>query len=82
MNSKVKIGFVPSFRFRFTDWCEKMRADSLTAFAQIAGMEVVVPQPSPDGVTLDAEKGLTPHGTVSKLDEAEVVADLQEEEIG
>jgi L-fucose isomerase-like protein len=75
MKSKVKIGFVPSFRFRFTDWCEKMRNDSLAAFAQIEGMEVVVPQPSPDGVTLDVEKGLTPHGTVSKLDEAEVVAE-------
>jgi L-fucose isomerase-like protein len=71
----VKIGFVPSYRFRFTPWCEKMRADSLAAFAQIEGMEVVVPQPSPDDVTLDAEKGLTPHGTVSKLDEAEVVAE-------
>jgi L-fucose isomerase-like protein len=75
MNSKVKIGFVPSFRFRFTDWCEKMRSDSLAAFAQIEGMEVVAPQPSPDGVSLDAEKGYTPHGTVSKLDEADVVAE-------
>lgn len=75
MNSKVKIGFVPSYRFRFTDWCEKMRADSLAAFAKINGLEVVVPQPSLDDATLDAEQGLTPHGTVSKLDEAEVVAE-------
>ncbi len=71
----VKIGFVPSFRFRFTPWCQKMRDDSLAAFAHVKGMEVVVPQPSPDGKTLDAEKGLTPHGTVSTLDEAEVVAE-------
>ncbi len=71
----VKIGFLPSYRFRFTDWCEKMRNDSLAAFAKIEGMEVVVPQPSPDGKTLDARRGLTPHGTVSKLDEAEVVAE-------
>ena len=71
----VKIGFVPSFRFRFTPWCQKMRDDSLTAFARVKGMEIVVPQPSPDGKTLDAAKGLTPHGTVSTLDEAEVVAE-------
>lgn len=71
----VKIGFVPSFRFRFTPWCEKMRDDSLTAFARVKGMEVVVPQPSPDGKTLDAERGLTPHGTVNTLDEAEVVVE-------
>lgn len=71
----VKIGFVPSFRFRFTPWCQKMRDDSLATFARVKGMEVVVPQPSPDGKTLDAEKGLTPHGTVSTLDEAEVVAE-------
>ncbi|MGC9348217.1 MAG: L-fucose/L-arabinose isomerase family protein [Anaerolineae bacterium] len=71
----VKIGFVPSYRFRFTPWCEKMRADSLKAFAEVDGMEVVVPEPSPDDKTLDAEKGLTPHGTVSTLDEAEIVAE-------
>ena len=35
MNVSVKVGFVPSFRFRFTDWTEKMRADSLATFAQI-----------------------------------------------
>ena len=71
----VKIGFVPSYRFRFTPWCEKMRADSLAAFAKVEGLEIVVPQPAPDGATLDAEQGLTPHGTVSTLDQAEVVAE-------
>ena len=30
---KVKIGFVPSYRFRYTPWCQKMRDDSLAAFA-------------------------------------------------
>ncbi len=71
----VKIGFVPSFRFRFTPWCQKMRDDSLATFARVKGMEVVVPQPSPDGQTLDAKQGFTPHGTVNTLDEAEVVAE-------
>ena len=70
----VKIGFVPSIRF-YDTWREKMRDESLTAFAQVEGMEVVAPQPSPDGETLDAEHGFTPHGMVGNLDEAEVVAE-------
>ena len=72
---KVKIGFVPSYRFRYTEWCQKMRDDSLASFAHIPGMEVVVPQASPDGETLDAARGLTPHGMVHSLDEADVVAE-------
>lgn len=71
----VKVGFVGSYRFRCTPWCQKMRDDSLAALAKVAGVEVVVPQPSPDGVGVDAEKGHTPHGMVANLDEAEAVAD-------
>jgi L-fucose isomerase-like protein len=52
-----------------------MRNDSLAAFAKLEGMEVVVPQPAPDGSTLDSEKGYTPHGAVRDLDQAEVVAE-------
>ena len=76
----VKLGFVPSYRFRHTEWTAKMRDDSLAAFAKLDGVEIVVPQPSPDGKTVDAEKGLTPHGTVSGLDEAEVVAEYFQRE--
>ncbi|MBD3184954.1 hypothetical protein GF312_21910 [Candidatus Poribacteria bacterium] len=72
---KVKIGFVPSFRFRYTSWCEKMRNDSLEAFGEIPGMEVVVPEPSLDGKSLDPENGYTPNGTVNTLDEGEAVAE-------
>jgi len=71
----VRIGFVPSFRFRWTAWTEKMRADSLAAFAKIPGVTVVAPAPSPDGLTVDPAKGLTPHGAVNTLDQAEAVAD-------
>ena len=71
----VKIGFVPSYRFRYTPWVKKMREDSLAAFARVEGMEVVVPQPSADDRTIDAVKGLTPYGTVSGLDAGEAVAE-------
>jgi len=71
----VKIGFVPSYRFRYTAWCQKMRDDSLAAFAKVPGMQVVVPQASPDGLTIDPDKGYTPHGMVSNLDEAEATAE-------
>jgi L-fucose isomerase-like protein len=74
-NVSVRIGFVPSFRFSYTPWCQKMREDSLTTFSEVNGMEVIVPQPSPDGKSLDPEKGYTPNGTVSNLDQAEVVAE-------
>ena len=71
----VRIGFVPSYRFRYSEWCQKMRDDALGTFSQISGLEVVVPQPSPDGATLDAAQGWTPHGMVHNLDEAEVVTE-------
>jgi len=71
----LKIGFVPSYRFRWTTWTEKMREDSLAALAGIAGVEVAVPQPAPDGETVDPIAGYTPHGAVSSLDEGEAIAD-------
>ena len=72
---KVKIGFVPSYRFRYTPWAQKMRDDSLAAFAKVDGMQVVVPAPLPEGQPLDADTGQTPYGMVHSLDEAEVVAE-------
>jgi L-fucose isomerase-like protein len=71
---KVRIGFVPSYRFGDMAWCEKLRTDCLAMFAGVAGMEVVVPQPSPNGETVDADLGLTPHGMVRTLQEGEAVA--------
>ena len=72
---QIKLGFVPSFRARYTDWVQKMRDDSLETFAKIKGLEVVVPQASPDGKSVDADAGLTPHGMVQNLDQAEAVAE-------
>jgi L-fucose isomerase-like protein len=75
-NISARIGFIPSYRFGELAWCQKMRSDSLAAFTSIEGMEVVVPQPSPDTQTIDARLGLTPHGMVHTLDEGEAVADF------
>jgi len=71
----VRIGFVPSFRFGFGPWCERMRTESLAAFEGIEGLEIVVPEPAPDGQAVDAARGLTPHGAVNTLDQAEAVAE-------
>ena len=76
MTISVKLGFVPSYRFRWTDWTAKMRTDSLKALEKLPGVQVVVPQPAPEGTGLDASKGLTPYGAVHDLDEAEAVADF------
>ena len=72
----VRLGFVPSYRFRHTPWVQKMRDDSLSAFAQIQGLEVVAPQPSPEGQTPDPEMGQTADGMVHTLDEAEGIGDF------
>jgi L-fucose isomerase-like protein len=65
------VGFVPSYRFRYSEWCQKMRDDSLAALAKIDGLDVVVPQEG----ELDPVNGLTQHGMVHNLDEAEAVAE-------
>ncbi len=75
MSVGVKLGFVPSYRFGYTDWCQKMRDDALAAFAAIPGLEVVVPGVAPDGASPDLDAGLTPHGAVHTLDEAVIVAE-------
>jgi len=71
----VKVGFVPSFRHDYSDWCQRMRDDSLSAFAQVKGLEVIVPQPAPEGQSLSAEQGFTATGAVNTLDEADVIAE-------
>ncbi len=75
MSISVRIGFVPSYRFRYTPWCQKMRDDSLAAFAKLPGLEVIVPREGPDPLAIDAERGYTPHGMVTDLDQAEAVAE-------
>ena len=72
---KVKFGFVPSYRGRWSDWAQKMRDESLTAMAGISGVEIVVPEPLAEGDKLDPINGLTPHGGVQNLDDAETVAE-------
>ena len=75
MAVSVRIGFVPSYRFRYTPWCQKMRDESLAVFAKLPLLQVVVPQEGPDGLMVDAEQGYTPHGMVTNLDQAEAVAE-------
>ena len=76
MSVSVRLGFVPSYRFQWTPWTTKMREDSFKALSALPGVaQVVMPQPSPDEKTLDAEKGLTPFGAVHDLDEAETIAE-------
>ena len=44
----VKLGFVPSYRLRWTDWTEQMRRESIAALAGIDGVELVYPAEAPD----------------------------------
>jgi len=71
MSVGIRLGFVPSYRFQWTPWTTKMREDSFKTLSAMPGVALVVmPQPSPDEETPDAEKGLTPFGAVHDLDEA------------
>lgn len=73
--SSVRIGLVPTHRWRLSPWCRKMLDDSLKALKGIEGMELVIPQPSPDDTTINAAKGQIPHGSVVNLDQAEAMAE-------
>lgn len=73
MTASVKLGFVPSYRNRWTPWTDKMRAESLLALSELDDVQVVAPHPAPEGKGIDAGKGLTLHGAVQNLDQAEAV---------
>ena len=72
----VKLGFVPSIRWRYTDWAQKMRDDSLAAFAKLSNVEVFVPTEGPDPKAVCAEDGYTPYGMVTGLDQGEAIAEF------
>ena len=76
---KVKIGFVPSYRGwgrGISDWCAKMRADTLAALGKAAGVEVVAPSPCPhESTATDAARGCVSDGVVRDLDQAEAIAE-------
>jgi L-fucose isomerase-like protein len=67
----VRIGFVPTYRFSFSPWCEQMRRQSIEALQSVAGLELVTPQ---EGEGIDAATGATPHGCVHTLNEGEAAA--------
>ena len=71
----VRIGFVPSYRFGDLPWCQKMRDDSLSVFAEVKGMETLVPVPLSSDENSSDGGVHTPNGMVSTLDQAELVAD-------
>jgi L-fucose isomerase-like protein len=70
----IRVGFVPSYRFGDMTWCQKMRSDSLEMLASVDGLEVVVPQPPPNGQAADPAAGFTPNGVVRNLEEGLALA--------
>ena len=64
-DAKVRIGFVPTYRFAYSDWCRKMHAEGLDALRSVAELDLVeIPAPT-----------VTEHGCVHTLDEADAAAD-------
>ena len=76
MSVKVKLGFVPSYRFRFSPWCAQLREESLAVLRSIEGVEVVVPEAAAEGTQPCPSKGTTSTGGVSGLDEGEGIAEF------
>jgi hypothetical protein len=74
MAVQVRLGLIPSYRFAWTPWTAQMRDQNLKVLSSLPGVQVVVPQESPDGRSTDPARGATPHGAVHTLDEAEAVA--------
>jgi L-fucose isomerase-like protein len=70
----VKLGFVPSIRFGYSEWVQKMRDDSIASISSIPGLELVVPQAAPEGFPVDSSHGYTPHGMVQNIDQGEAIA--------
>jgi len=62
MPVSVKLGFVPSYRNVWKPWTARMRDESLAALDALPGVEVLSPE------------GVTPHGSVQNLDQAEAAA--------
>ncbi len=76
MTVPIRLGLVPSYRFRWTPWTAKMRDDTLATLARVPGVQAIAPVPAPDGGGIDPAKGSTPDGGVRTLDEAEAVAEF------
>lgn len=70
----ARIGFVPSYRSRWTSWTERMKDDGIATLKGVEGVEVLAPGTA-EGEDLAPERGATPHGAVTNLDEAQVVAE-------
>jgi len=73
---RVRIGFLATYRFGFSEWCRQMYDAGRAALAQTAGVDVVAPPVSGEGDCLTAAGGAVPYGAVHSLAEAEVVADF------
>ena len=75
MSVSIKVGFVPSYRFAWTFWTQKMRDESIAAIESLPGVEVIVPGVGPEGSLPDPKTGAVALGGVHNLDEAEAVAE-------
>jgi L-fucose isomerase-like protein len=74
-NDKIKIGFVPTYRFHYGTWCRKMYEESLKAFKQVKGLQIIAPKVGDEKCVPNGVDGTVCHGSVHTLNEAEAVAE-------
>ena len=70
----ARIGVVPTYRTRYTDWCRGLQADCLAALRAVDGVELVEIPNASGGSQVD-RPGATPHGCVNDLDQAQSAAE-------
>ncbi|NSW52627.1 MAG: hypothetical protein HPY85_09005 [Anaerolineae bacterium] len=69
---KLRVGFVPVYRFRYTDWCRKQRQSALDCLTSFADIDTVYPPAQEEGNPL---AGIA-LGAVNTLDQAETLSDF------
>lgn len=71
---RARIGVVPTYRNRYTDWCRGLQADCLAALRAVDGVELVEVPRTEEGTQGD-RPGATPYGCVNTMDQAETAAE-------
>ena len=68
---KLRVGFLPTYRFHYTDWCRQVRASGLSVLRSFEQIEVIAP-PAPDEG--DPLPGI-PQGALNTIAQAETLSD-------
>ncbi len=70
----VRIGFLPTYRFAYGDWCARMHAESVAALKRVEGIQLIELPAAETAEVSAPDATAIPHAAVHTLDEAEAAA--------